>query len=713
MKILDFGIAKLTRPDTPAAAARSATPTATIDTDPGLVMGTAGYMAPEQVRGQPTDHRADIFALGAILYEMLSGRRAFHGETSAETMTAILREEPPELSRDGRPLPPALDRIVRHCLEKSPQERFQSASDVAFALEALSGISDSGPKPKVAAPGSRRRFLAPALMGLILLAAGSLVGRYLAPPRNGAPVSYRKLTFGRGTIKLARFSGDGHTVYYGAAWDGGSVGIYSCDLTTPGSVSIAAPPLSYLAGVSRSNELAILLRYQSRPHESAQGTLARMTPGGAPREILGSVTEADWSPDGSSLAVVHLLGNRSRLEYPIGTVLFESSGWITHMRVSPDGRSVAFLDHSVFPDDRGSVMVVSAPGHARGLSPTYSSAQGLAWSPSGREIFFSGATVGSSRSIYAVNLAGRVRTVASLPNSGRVHDISQAGDVLITGDNVSTGVRVRAPGENTERDLTWLDWSFPGAISRDGRTLLFGEQGEGGGPHYTVCLRGMDGSPPIRLGEGQAEDLSPDGTWALTTRFWTHPPEQVLLPTGAGQPRTLPPIDLENIAGSEFFPSGDRLLLVGNERGHGVRAYVRDLDGGPLRPVTGEGMLVRQGLISPDGRWVAGWVRGSEGATLYPVEGGEKRPVPGRLPNEAVVGWSRDGRSLYVTGQPRGEVYRVDIATGTRTLWAKFTGPEDRAGSGLGLLILGRDDHTYAYAYTRYLSELFLARGMR
>src|SRR6185295_2795685 len=182
VKILDFGLAKVTRP---ASSDKSAA-TATVDTDKSVVMGTAGYMAPEQVRGQPADHRADIFAFGAILYEMLTGRRAFQGQTSAETMTAILREEPPEMAREGRPLPPALDRIVRHCLEKSPQERFQSASDIAFALEALSGISDSGPKAAVA--GGRpawRRLLLPAVAALLLLAAGALLGRQLAPRASG------------------------------------------------------------------------------------------------------------------------------------------------------------------------------------------------------------------------------------------------------------------------------------------------------------------------------------------------------------------------------------------------------------------------------------------------------------------------------------------------------------------------------------------------
>ncbi len=717
VKILDFGIAKLTRPEEPgqtAGAAQGAGQTATIDTDPGLVMGTAGYMAPEQVRGLPTDHRSDIFAFGAILYEILSGRRAFRGDTNAETMTSILREEPPEIARQDRPIPPALDRIVRHCLEKSPQERFQSASDIAFALESLSGVSDSGPKPAVtgAGRGAWRRLLAPAAAALLLLAAGALLDRQFASGPHEAAAQYRKLTFRRGGIQVARFSGDGHSVYYSASWDGNPPVIFSSDLKAPGSLPVVAPPQTYLLAVSRSNEMAVLLRYAGRPHDMAVGTLARMSPTGAPREILDNVAAADWSPDGSNLAVVHVVENRYRLEYPIGTVLYESPGWISYIRISTDGRKVAFLDHPSFPDDRGSVMVAGTHGRARVLRADFSSGAGLAWSPRGDEIWYSASTVGSSRSIYVVDLKGRARVVATLPGSARVQDIAPSGDVLVTSDNLSAGIRVRAPGENTERDLSWLDWSIPIAISRDGKTLLFSEQGEGGGPHYAVCIRGMDGSPPILLGEGQNEDLTPDGKWALVTRFWLRPPELVLLPMGAGQPRTLPPTGLENVANVDIFPSGKRILVVGNEPGHAMRGYVRDLEGGALRPVTPEGIFVRPNSISPDENWFVG---GRE-SQIYPVEGGSPRPIAGKLPNEVFLGWGASGSSVYVGpfgGPPPLEANRVDLATGKRVNWARFEGPEDRAGIHIGLRTIGPDDHTYAYTYARTLSELFLARGLR
>src|SRR5437588_2921963 len=215
VKILDFGLAKLTRPEgvPPTDAATLAS-----QTEPGVVMGTVGYMSPEQVRGQTADHRSDLFSFGAILYEMLSGRRAFHRDSSVETMSAILKEDPPELTETNRSMPPAMERIVRHCLEKNREERFQSAHDVAFALQSLSG-SASQPVAIADKRPTRNgtRVAAIAVVSLVAVCGAFLAGWSLK--KTPSP-TFTPLTFRRGTVTAARFAPDGQNVIYSAAWEG-------------------------------------------------------------------------------------------------------------------------------------------------------------------------------------------------------------------------------------------------------------------------------------------------------------------------------------------------------------------------------------------------------------------------------------------------------------------------------------------------------------
>jgi serine/threonine protein kinase len=263
VKILDFGLA---RHETPSGPVESEVQTLTRDTAPGVVLGTVGYMSPEQVQGLAVDHRADVFALGCVLFEMLTGRRAFERLTSAETMTAILREDAPALSGTGRPIPAALERTVHRCLEKSPTERFQSARDVAFALEALSGDSQpSGLGPAGVVAKSRRRLWAVAALGVALAAATGL--GFLAGRRNsgrGSALSYERLTQRQGPILSARFGPDGRTVFYGAAWEGGPFRIYQ---TRPEGGELALPMENAdLLSVSRDGQLAVLLLKRMSPN---------------------------------------------------------------------------------------------------------------------------------------------------------------------------------------------------------------------------------------------------------------------------------------------------------------------------------------------------------------------------------------------------------------------------------------------------------------
>ncbi len=350
-KILDFGLAKLTEVGQSGSATNL--PTMASATEPGVVMGTLGYMSPEQVKGRPADARSDIFALGAILFEMLSGKRAFHADSAGETMAAILKEDPPDLSVTNPNVSPGLERILRHCLEKNPEKRFQSASDVAFALEALSGLpTASGAAP--AASTGRPRSIRPATVaaaGLALLAVGLVAGSWFAGGRSPSHPTYQRLTFRRGFISNARFAPDGQTIVYSADWDGEPSRIFS--MRPGGRESTALPlPGAQLLSVSSRGELAILLDPKVDYNLYVRrGTLAVVPlSGGSPREVLREVRYADWSPDGKDLAVVRQAGAKNTLEYPPGRSLRESSAWILSPRVSPRGDQIAFYEGLPFND---------------------------------------------------------------------------------------------------------------------------------------------------------------------------------------------------------------------------------------------------------------------------------------------------------------------------------------------------------------------------
>ena len=310
VKILDFGLAKLTQVEGSGSASKL--PTAT---EPGVVMGTVGYMSPEQIKTEPVDARSDIFALGVILYEMLSGQRPFRGVSPGETMAAILKEDPPDLSVTNQNVSPGLERLVRHCLEKNRERRFRSASDLAYDLETLTAASGSSPTPGVRLAPSPiwRKLLVPAaVLGLGILGGWALHGIRPEPD----PPSYKRLTFRRGTVFSARFAPDGQTVVYGAAWDGQPGRIFATRAGSKESRDLQLPEGRLLA-VSSTGELAISVG--SEATWLIRGTLARVPlEGGAPRELLENVSLADWSPDGRGLAVVHKVGEKtassSRLE---------------------------------------------------------------------------------------------------------------------------------------------------------------------------------------------------------------------------------------------------------------------------------------------------------------------------------------------------------------------------------------------------------------
>jgi eukaryotic-like serine/threonine-protein kinase len=709
VKILDFGLAKLTRPE--SARESGDAPTIQAVTEPGVVMGTVGYMSPEQVRGKDADARSDIFSFGAILYEMISGKRAFHGETAADTMSAILKEEPPELTEAVINVPPALERIVRHCLEKNPAQRFQSVSDVGFGLEVLTGVSfttTSGKQPAMTAP-ERKGWLLPVAAAIVLCLALALV--YLAG-QHSASVSiphFHRLTFRRGTILSARFSPDGQTIIYGAALEGRPTELFTTRFDSTDSRSLGLDKTQLLS-VSPNGELAVSMDHRQISPFAAAGTLGRVPlAGGAPREVAEEVTWADWTPDGSDLAIARLAPGGIALEFPVGKIIYQPRGWVSHVRFSPRGDLIAIADHVPTGDD-GRVVVLDRNGNIKVASSFFITVQGLAWSPDEKEVWFTASKEGSSRALYAMNLSGKERLVLRVPGVLTIQDITRNGRALLTIESDNFGILGFRDGDKNERDLSWFDWSLIGDVSPDGKSLIFFESGEGVGSNYSVFMRGMDGSPAARLGSGAFPALSPDGKWVAAINL-ASPAQIELLPTGAGQARVVTNDSLGHTR-VRWLPSGRGIVFAAYEANHPPRTYWMDLDSGKMRAVTPEGTVGL--LVSPDSKFVL--ARDPERKRwLYPLESGDRQPFTAMLASgDEVLDWEKDGKGILVLrpGVP-AKVFRVYLGS-PKIEEVKSFSPSDPAGVvTVGGTRFSADRKSYAYDYFRILSDLYVVDGLR
>jgi serine/threonine protein kinase/Tol biopolymer transport system component len=705
VKILDFGVAKLQ--SAPGESGRSVEEITTV-TKSGAVIGTVAYMSPEQLRGKTVDHRSDIFSMGTILYEMLAGQRPFRGDTEVDTITAVLREDPPEIHLEEAGIPIPFRQVIRHCLEKESEKRFQSARDLAFALETLSDAS-GGRTTRFGKPKLKAKVLPWALTAALLIMMLLLAGK-LALQKTIVP-AYHRLTFDEGTIYAARFAPDFRSVVYGAAWNGKPLQLFE----TMGD-SVSTQPLSItdanLLAISKTGELALVLHGAHMSHLKIEnGTLARAPlAGGTPREVLEDVTWADWGANGD-LAVIHHAEGRDRIEYPIGHVLYQSNGWISHIRLSPQEDKVAFIDHPSQWDDRGSAYMMDITGGHKTPPHEWDSVDGLAWSADGKEVWFSAAENGYSRAIRALNEKGIIRTVLELPAGITVQDIAPDGRVLVSLDAERLAMATSAL-KGKAVDISSHNWDAAKDISRDGQSVLFEDASEAVPDDYSVAIRKIDGTPPVKLGEGSAGGLSPDGKWAISIIPGT-PGRVLLLPIGPGQPRTVPVTGLERIANgnSRFLADGKTITLNGNEPGRGVRSYLVSVDDGKLTPITPEG--ITSGLVSPDGKYM---VRANEAGevAVYPLAGGSPRLIPNLAPGFIPLQWSGDEASVYGyrQGQVPTSVYKVNLDTGLQSVIQELQPATLKGVVLIAPVVVNRDGSRFAYSYYQVLSVLYVISGL-
>jgi eukaryotic-like serine/threonine-protein kinase len=711
VKILDFGLAKLTGPVS-GSGEHSNLPTVT-GTSPGVVMGTVGYMSPEQASGHAVDYRSDQFALGSILYEMATGRRAFQKKTAVDTLSAILNDDPEPISSVAPATPAPLRWIAERCLAKEPEGRYDSTKDLVRELGSVQRHVSEVSAGSTAAPPRRltRGPLFYPLTGVAaaaLLAAGILGSSWLRSRGSYGVPYFRQLTFRRGNVVNARLSRDGSTAVYSGAWDGAPVELFTVNTKTRESRAIGVR-YAVVQSVSAKGDVAILLN-KNRLAFGNFGTLARVPlAGGTPRELLENVYGADWAPDGESLAVIHASPRGLlQLEYPIGNVLLESAALGGMIRVSPDGERVLVLlgDEITSVDRKGRRSIISR-GWKNDVNEMF-------WAPRGDAVLLVGGRSAQDRAIREISLSGRERVVMPFGVGVVLYDVAPDGRLLLELNRSRSGMVALPAGETRGRELGWLDGSYPTFISEDGQQVLFADRSE----EESVFLRRVDGSPPVRLGAGAPLELSADGKWALVIPPGERRALQVV-PTGAGEPRRVP-VDGFQVTGGGFLPSDAGFFVTGEDARHSAVAGTVGPRGGPIRTIPTPDWEPEKGIVvSPNADRIA-YVTKSNALRIVNVANGEQSVVPNFSADfdGQVVQWSRDGRYIFYCvfggwGTP-GRLARVDLASGRIEPWRDLS-PVDASGVILvGTARVSRDGQSCVFLYVRTdASDLYMIEGAR
>ncbi len=731
VKILDFGLAKA---GAAVADARSETQSPTVSgyTEPGKVMGTVGYMSPEQVRGLAVDHRSDIFSFGSVLFEMVTGRRPFARETAAETMTAILKDDPLEPLESVRGLPPPLVPALRHCLEKKPERRFQSARDLAFALE--TAAAPSGAAPALPAQAPSRRAVRKGL-GLLALVVAAAAAGYLAAPRRAAgPVpdwknaTLTRLTTDPGYEGEPTFSPDGQTIAYVADRDG-DFEIYLQQISGGPAINLTKNPAAdiqpafspdghEIAFVSdRSNGTEIFHAAPGLPHVGGDIWVMPAL-GGPARKIVENGSFPSWTPDGSSLLFVHGTYRKTRIAIvpssggPSRDLPIEDASVSRYFypRLSANGRWLLYQNGF-------QIEVVSARG---GKPRVLAQGEYPAWG------------AGSSSILFTDDQPGKNRTIWMAPFSLDRGELSGPTQPLTFGRGADLGAAVSRDGSSiafssvdetlnleelpfdaeggrvlgAERDLTagsnrigFFD------SSPDGKSIVF-DQDRGAGSHL---WRVDPHSPPVELTRDPAyseryPDWSPDGREVLFSRWPAREPESALTLWIMNSDGTNPRRVTESSGAATWMPDGKRLLIP---RGDDVFQF--DLASGKTIPVPGANgrTLV---FCDPSGRWVVSQVAQGESLALsaVPITGGTPQVVVAAAYDAFHPFFSLSGRWLYFQRNHKN-ILRVP---GPAQSWRPATPELVTNFSGADLYIeqptISRDGSRLLYTRGRQTGDIFI-----
>jgi serine/threonine protein kinase len=736
IKVLDFGLAKLTENELSPAAA---------ETNPGVVMGTPRYMSPEQARGLDVDLRTDIFSLGTVIYEMVTGKLPFEGETTTDVIAALIKDEPESMRTSVPELPLEFEQVVTNALAKDRSQRYQTIAAFSSDLQGLKDKIQLGAlvltnddslnaqtiQTRTAidphAGQKTQRILLPKgwtltiALGLILIVGVVIVlsfrRRSLSLKEKIAETS-SQLTNRDGFISSARFAPDGKRVVYSAGFDGKPLELFYSN--GEAAESRAAGIEASLKSVSRSGKIAVLLNFELNWSDGFNGTLEILpAEGGQPETVIQGVDDAAFAPDGNTFAILRSVLGEQQLEYPAGNVLYKSSGWMSYPRFSPKGDKIAFFEHPL-GDFSGSIVVFDLASKKKTeISTDWQALKGLAWNPKTDEIWFGGSKVNKTASINAVSLSGQLRLkLYALPGqNARVEDISDEGRMLITqGTNHTTMIMLQG-NSPTEAVDSRFAWSTSADISADGNTLLFyqwGYESIDGSDVSGVYLQRLESSEPLKLGPGKALALSPDGNWALALQQTKPQPQLVLLSTSLGQARPLSNPGIKEYHYASFFPDGKQILFTGVEaRDEAViRSFVQDVNTGQVHPLTEEGTTALR--ISPDGKRVI-TLQPDRSYYVQGLDGGEPKAIPGLETDDEPIQWSVNGRAVFVKGAGdfATKIYRVDLETGERQEWKDIDPPNKVGHVGLevnpGGILITPDGKVCIYTYWILLQQILSA----